>query len=173
VTTLGLLSDTHGRAETARDAVELLVEHGADMLIHLGDVGSAQVIDALAAPHASAGKQIESHLVFGNCDWETKALTQYAQDLGVIVHDPAGEIIIDGKRLVFTHGHINRVMEQAIQSEASYLLHGHTHVHRDDTVGSTRVINPGALFRAKRHTVALLTPASGQCRVLDVGSVVR
>ena len=173
MTTLGLLSDTHGRAGTARDGVELLLDHGADMLIHLGDVGSAEVIDALAATHPSTGQQIESHLVFGNCDWEAQSLTRYAQDLGVIVHDPAGEIEIDGKRLMFTHGHINSVMEHAIESGAEYLLHGHTHVLSDETIGQTRVINPGALFRAKRHTVALLTPASGHLQVYEVASVVR
>ena len=173
MTTLGLLSDTHGRAGIARDAVELLLDHGADMLIHLGDVGSAEVIDCLAATHESTHQQVEAHLVFGNCDWEAQALTRYAQDLGVIVHDPAGEMTIDGKRLMFTHGHINRVMDHAIESSADYLLHGHTHLQSDTVIGSTRVINPGALFRASRHTVALLTPANGKCQVLEVARVVR
>lgn len=170
---LGLLSDTHGRAEIAREGVELLLEHGADMLIHLGDVGSVQVIDAMAATHSSTGQMIEAHLVFGNCDWEAKALSRYAQDLGVIVHDQVGEITVDGKRTVFTHGHINSVMEHAIETGANYLLHGHTHVQCDEKIGQTRVINPGALFRAKRHTVALLTPGSGALQVLEVASVVR
>lgn len=173
LTILGLLSDTHGRACIARDAVELLLDHGADMLIHLGDVGSASVIDALATPNPKTGQQIEAHLVFGNCDWESSPLTRYAQDLGVIVHDRGGEILVDDKRVVFTHGHLNSVMDHAIDNAADYLLHGHTHQQCDETVGSTRVINPGALFRARRHTVALLTPASGHCEVFEVASVVR
>lgn len=170
---LGLLSDTHGRAQAARDGVELLLDHGADMLIHLGDVGSVEVIDALAVTYASSDQQVEAHLVFGNCDWEAKALARYAQDLGVIVHDLAGEIAVDGKRVVFTHGHVNSVMDHAIGSEADYLLHGHTHVQSDRCVNQTRVINPGALFRAKRHTVALLTPANDALQVLDLASVAR
>ncbi|MGB1124422.1 MAG: metallophosphoesterase family protein [Phycisphaeraceae bacterium] len=173
MTTLGLLSDTHGRAETARDAVDLLLEHGADMLIHLGDVGSAEVIDTLAATHPSTGQQIESHLVFGNCDWEAQSLSRYAQDLGVIVHDPAGDIVVDNKRLIFTHGHFGHVLQHAVETGSDYLLHGHTHEKRDETIGQTRVINPGALHRAKRHTVALLTPGTGQLQVLEVASVVR
>lgn len=173
LTTLGLLSDTHGRAEIAREAVELLLSHGADMLIHLGDIGSATVIDALAAVSPGNGKQVEAHLVFGNCDWEAKPLAKYARELGVIVHEPAGELTIDDKRIVFTHGHINSVMDHAIQSQADYLLHGHTHLQADDVMGQTRVINPGALFRASKHTVALLTPGSGELQVLEVASVVR
>jgi len=173
VTTLGLLSDTHGRAEIAREAVALLIDHGADLLIHLGDVGTAEVIDALAVTYPRMETQIESHLVFGNCDWEAAALTQYAQTLGVIAHLPAGEMQIDGKRIVFTHGHVNAVMEHAVDSGADYLLHGHTHLQSDHIQGTTRVINPGALFRASRHTVALLTPESGQLQVLEVGGVKR
>ena len=173
MTTLGLLSDTHGHSGIAHDAVELLLEHGADILIHLGDVGSAEVIDALAVQHASTGQQVQAHLVFGNCDWEAKALSRYAEDLGVIVHGRAGEMIIQGKRLVFTHGHDDREMNQAIESSADYLLHGHTHQQSDHSIGRTRVINPGALFRARRHTVALLTPASGKLQVLEVSSVMR
>jgi len=173
LTTLGLLSDTHGRSEIAHDAVALLLDHGADILIHLGDVGSAEVIDALAVQRGGTGQQVEAHLVFGNCDWEAKALTRYAQDLGVIVHGRAGEMVIDGKRLVFTHGHDDHAMDHAIASAADYLLHGHTHQQSDHRIGQTRVINPGALFRASRHTVALLAPASGVLQVMQVPSVVR
>lgn len=157
----------------ARDAVELLLRYGADTLIHLGDVGTPAVIDALAVNRPGTDEQIEAHLVFGNCDWEAKPLAKYAQDLGVISHGLAGEMTIDGKRVVFTHGHINTVMDQALESAADYLLHGHTHLQADDVIAKTRVINPGALFRARRHTVALLTPASGELQVLEVASVVR
>ena len=171
--TLGLLSDTHGRAEIARDAVELLVRQGAEMLLHLGDIGSLAVIDALVAVGQIDGRQVQSHLVFGNCDWQTEALTKYARALGVMVHEPAGELTIDGKRIVFTHGHIQAVLDHAIESGADYLLHGHTHVQADDVIGKTRVINPGALFRASRHTAALLTPGNGTLAVHEVVSVVR
>jgi hypothetical protein len=173
LTTLGLLSDTHGRGDTAHAAVALLLAGGADTFIHLGDVGSPEVIDALAVNLPGTDRRAEAHLVFGNCDWESNALSVYARDLGVIVHEPAGDLTIDGKRIVFTHGHVSRVMDQAIESGADYLLHGHTHVQCDERLGTTRVINPGALFRASRHTVATLTPATGACRVLEVTSVLR
>jgi hypothetical protein len=173
LTTLGLLSDTHGRAQTAREAVELLLEQGADMLIHLGDIGSVEVIDALAVRSVGTDQQIEAHMVFGNCDWESDALARYARDLGVIEHGTGGELVVDGKRVVFTHGHIASILNGAIESGAEYLLHGHTHVQSDEIMCETRVINPGALFRARRHTVALLTPSSGELRVHEVASVAR
>lgn len=173
VTTIGLLSDSHGRADTTEEAVQLLIEQGADLLIHLGDVGTEQVLDALAAIHPQTGQQIESHLVFGNTDWDHRALKRYAQSLGIVVHEPAGVIVCEGCRVGFTHGHQPAVMQGLVDQGVEYLLHGHTHVQADETRGATRVINPGALFRAQRFTVALLRPADGDLRVLDVSSVVR
>ena len=171
MTTLGLLSDTHGRAEITREAVEWLLDHGADILIHLGDIGGVEVIDALAVRPVGMEQQVEAHLVYGNCDWESAALGRYARDLGVIEHGLAGELVVDGKRVVFTHGHVASAMDQAIDSGADYLLHGHTHLQSDGIMRQTRVINPGALFRSSRHTVALLTPGSGELRVHEVASV--
>ena len=50
----------------------------------------------------------------------------------------------------------------------AYLCHGHTHATRDERLGPTRVINPGALFRARRHTVAVLDLARDEVSFLAV-----
>jgi predicted phosphodiesterase len=59
-------------------------------------------------------------------------------------------------------------MESALEDGVDFLLHGHTHEVRDERVGSTRIINPGALFRARRYTAALLTPATGALRIVTL-----
>ena len=153
--------------------MKLLVENGADLLVHLGDIGSVGVIDAMAVRHPKTGEQIEVHMVYGNTDWEAQSLGNYARDLGMHTHDPSAEIQIDGKAIAFTHGHLNHEMDRLLAGKPDFLLHGHTHVQADSMHGTTRVINPGALFRASRHTVALLEPASGLVRVLDLASVAR
>jgi predicted phosphodiesterase len=57
-------------------------------------------------------------------------------------------------------------MEQALRDGADYLLHGHTHELRDERIGRTRMINPGALFRAARYTAALLDPRADRLEIL-------
>ena len=42
-----------------------------------------------------------------------------------------------------------------------YLLQGHTHVPHDQRIGRTRLINPGALHRARTKTVATLDLTPG------------
>ncbi|MCC5830003.1 MAG: metallophosphoesterase family protein [Phycisphaeraceae bacterium] len=156
MTRLGLLSDSHGRAATTRKAVALLQAHGAEVLIHLGDLGGVDVIDALLVPGASPGDLIEAHIVFGNVDWDADDLERYARAVGIKVGHPMGRLTRAGKRIAFTHGHLHDCVEQAITDHVDYLLVGHTHQARDQRVGITRVINPGALFRAAAYTVAIL-----------------
>ncbi|MCA9286122.1 MAG: YfcE family phosphodiesterase [Phycisphaerales bacterium] len=149
---LGLLSDTHGRVEAASLAVRVLVERGATMLIHLGDIGSDSVLEELAS--------IESHVVFGNCDLEEDALARHAERLGISVHHPAGRLVVDGRTIAFTHGHLPELLNRASAEGVDYILHGHTHEQRDERRGRSRIINPGALHRASPYSVAILVPAT-------------
>ena len=52
--------------------------------------------------------------------------------------------------------------------DIDYVLHGHTHIAADTCIGSARVINPGALQRAARYTVALLDLEVDELTFLDV-----
>lgn len=148
------------------------MEHGAEMLLHLGDVGTVEVIDTLVVPGREGQPQLESRLVFGNTDWDRIALERYAQELGVAVDDPVGWLSLTDagqtRRLVYCHGDDERPMQQALDEEVDYLCHGHTHRCSDFRSGSTRVINPGALFRADQYTAAILDTATDQLTTLTL-----
>ncbi len=146
---IGLLSDSHGRAARTREAVRLLVDRGAGMLLHMGDIETEEVIDQLAG--------LNSSLVFGNNDDE-RSLGPYAASLGIRVLHPLGRIEVDGRSIAFTHGHIGSCLREA--GTADYFIHGHTHCQRDERRGATRIINPGALHRAHPYSVALLDPST-------------
>ena len=157
---IGLLSDSHGRAGTTRRAVELLQRQGVDLLLHLGDVGTVEVIDALCVEGKEGDDQLEAHLVFGNTDWDHHTLETYAEDLDIAVDHPIGRLKVEGGDLVFCHGHEHERMDAVLQEQPRYLCHGHTHRVLDTHDGPTRIINPGALFRAKSYTVAILDTAA-------------
>lgn len=159
-TQIGLLSDSHGRAETTQHAVDQLVEAGADVLLHLGDVGDDRVLDALAGHRA--------HVVFGNCDYDWENLAEYAAFIGLTVDHPCGRILVGDRVIVFSHGHRAADMTEAIESGLPFFCSGHTHQASDTLVEKTRLINPGALFRASCYTVALLEPISGAVTFLEV-----
>jgi putative phosphoesterase len=167
---IGLLSDSHGRAEPTSEGVNRLVEQGAQGLLHLGDVGSEAVLEALVVAAGDGAGTLPVWVVFGNTDGRAGGLTRHAQRLGLGVAHPLGWLdLADGQQLAFCHGHERQRMRQALKQTPAYLCHGHTHVASDQYEGSTRVINPGALHRARQYTVALLEPAARQVRFLTVG----
>jgi putative phosphoesterase len=157
---LGLLADSHGRQRTTAAAVNLLLQRGAEMLIHLGDFESVDVIDELVG-HDARG-------VLGNCDHPQDRFLRYAEQVGVALQPESVELTAGGKRVVATHGHIHRVMSEALLDGVDYLLHGHSHEPRDEVVGTTRIINPGALARARRYTAAVLDMDKNQLDFVEV-----
>jgi putative phosphoesterase len=156
---LGLLSDSHGRAQITAMAVAALKKRGCELLIHLGDVGSHTVLDELIGHNA--------RIVFGNCD-DVDDLRRYAQAMHIQVDHPMGDIHVDGKLVCFTHGHLPELMRRALAGNADYLLHGHTHELWDERRGATRIINPGALFRAPRYTAAVLDPVADSLEIIEL-----
>ena len=169
---IGLLSDSHGRASTTQRAVNVLMDQDIDMLVHLGDIGSIEVIDALVdRVEVNGSLKPPVHIVFGNVDWDAKSLARYAESLGIIVDDPVGRITAGNKTVSFTHGHVEAAMQQALAEGVDFLFHGHTHRTRDELIDNTHVINPGALFRAADYTVALVDTDTAQTQFIDVPAV--
>jgi putative phosphoesterase len=160
---VGILSDTHDRVEATHVAVALLRGGGAEFFIHCGDVGSELVLDALAG--------LPSAFVFGNCDWDRRGIERYAAQIHVSCLGQSGELDLGGKIFFVTHGDDARALKQGLDSQRfDYVLHGHTHVRRDERIGKTRVINPGALHRAKEKTVAIVDTARDALTFLTVSA---
>ena len=158
---IGILSDTHGRADAMAAGLAALRGRGAAFFIHCGDVGSENVLDHLAG--------LPSAFIFGNTDFDRVSLTQYAQDRGITCYGNAGDLELDGKRFALLHGDDERVKRRILDAQQhDYLLQGHTHVPLDYRVGRTRVINPGALHRAKTKTVALLDTSADSVSFITV-----
>ena len=156
---LGLLADTHGRAERTTAALDRLLDAGATTILHLGDVGGEAVIDRLAG--------LPVHLLFGNVD-EERPLASYAAALELRPHHPTARFQMGGRRIIATHGHLPAEIEGGFEARPDYLLHGHTHVIRDETIEGVRILNPGAVHRAKVHTVATLEPGPGRFTILEI-----
>ena len=146
---IGILGDSHNRAEAMAQAVRTLTANGAEYLIHCGDVGDENILDYLAGT--------PSAFVWGNNDFDRRGLERYAEDLGIKCLGAVGELELGGKHIVVLHGDDERTKQRLLgEQRFDYLLQGHTHIPADVRVGKTRCINPGALHRAREKTVAIL-----------------
>lgn len=164
---IGIVSDTHGMARRLRGAIDLLVERGAQVLVHCGDLGSPQCLDELVRAGVTA------YAVAGNTDRDPEYLKQHADAIGVNFLDAAIIVPLGNDCLLAaTHGHDARVLAAlATSRKYRYLCHGHTHSQRDEQIDGVRLINPGAI-QHPRHphhpSAALLDSAADSLEFLDI-----
>ncbi|HUS91030.1 MAG TPA: metallophosphoesterase family protein [Phycisphaerae bacterium] len=151
---IGILSDSHGRLDLIREALRIFAFNGVDAIVHCGDVGPGECVDALAEAKAKA----KVYVVAGNMDKHVEDLATRCKAGDIefateVVRVPLG----DGRFLAATHGDDEQLLGELIaEKQFAYVCHGHTHKHRDDRADGVRVINPGAMQHTKVHTVAVL-----------------
>lgn len=153
---VAILSDSHGRVEAVRSALSLLRPFEPDVYVHCGDVGGEAVFDEFV--------DLPLHFVWGNTDAPSHALRTYVESLGFTCPDGPLRLMLGEKRFAVFHGHEREFEHELAAPTVDYLLHGHTHVKADSRVGRTRVINPGALHRARVKTVATLDTRNNDLR---------
>ncbi len=115
---IAVIADTHGRLpESVAEGIRT-----ADEIWHLGDFADPTMVAAIRR----LGPPF--HGVLGNCD------------AGI---DLPMELLLERAGLAFRLIHI----PPAKLAGADFLLHGHTHVPRDEKIGATRVLNPGTVSK--------------------------
>jgi uncharacterized protein len=135
--TVFVLADTHNRLpESVKE-----IAKGADEIWHLGDVCAQAVLDELC----TVGPRVT--VVRGNCDSNSE-----------------WPLVIDlargGLKLRLQHVPPDRPPE-----DVDVLLHGHTHVPRNERRGRVLFLNPGCVTRPNRGgppSVAWLEIADGK-----------
>lgn len=123
---IAVLADTHDRAPL--DLYPLFAE--ADEIWHLGDVTTVALIAGLK----QLGPPVR--VVRGNCDSVAAWPIEETLDR-------------EGLKIRLVHIPPNR-----LPPGIDLLLHGHTHVPRDEQIGGTRFLNPGCITRPNRGAPA-------------------
>ena len=146
---IGIISDTHNRYQTVEKTLELLQARKINLVIHCGDIEDADVVWLF--------RGFTTHFVFGNCDFERTALRQAIHGIGETLHEPFGEVELEGVKIAFTHGDDKKLLEKLEESgRYDFVFYGHTHHAEQHRTGPTLVVNPGALHRARPKTFLVL-----------------
>jgi putative phosphoesterase len=123
---IAILADTHNRLP---DSVVERISH-VDEIWHLGDVCLPSMLDSLYALRKPL------HVVRGNNDF----------------HED-WPITLDLQRQNFSF-HLVHMPPHRLDPSKLFVLHGHTHVPRNEKIGETTFLNPGAITRANRGAPA-------------------
>lgn len=124
--TIAVIADTHDRLP----ASVIAAVRAADEIWHLGDVCAPQTLDELVA----SGRPL--FVVRGNCDDEFNwPLTRQLERAGRTFH-------------------LEHIPPRRPPEHVDFVLHGHTHVPRDEFVLGVRYLNPGCITRPNRGAPA-------------------
>ena len=151
---IAVLSDTHSRYATVSRALAELRDRGVTTVLHCGDIEDPETVFLF--------RGLTAHFVFGNCDGDRDGLRAAMTRIGATLHENFGHVEIAGRKIAFLHGDDRRMMHDVEQSGAyDFLFYGHTHQPEEHVTGPTRVINPGALHRARPKRFILLDLPGG------------
>ncbi len=150
---IAVLSDTHSKYASVEAALKRIEERGVDWILHCGDIEDAETVWLFPG---------HTHFVFGNCDHERAGLRQAMYGIGATLHEPFGSLELADVHIAFVHGDDPRLFHELEHcGKYAYLFHGHTHLAAERRTGPTRVVNPGALHRAKPKTFVVLDLGNG------------
>ena len=162
---LGVLSDTHNDLSNLRAALQVFRAEGIPRLIHCGDLTGPELAMELAG--------FEVTYLVGNMDahrGSIAAALRQANPANRIRDTFTGEV--GGVPVAATHGHHSGAVENLAHSGLyAWVFHGHTHRRRNEIVGSTRIINPGALggLKPEYRSACVVDLVKAEARFVRVG----
>ena len=161
---VGVLSDTHDDETNLRVALDAYRQQRITQLIHCGDMIGPEIVGQL--------KGFQVIYVDGNMDRESGEIYRRLRELdphSVVLPTFEGEIA--DVSIAVTHGddlaELNRVIRSGIHR---FVFTGHTHRRRDETIGPTRVFNPGALggLQFESRSYSMVDLVSGEVEVIEL-----
>jgi len=159
---VGILSDTHNDSAMTARSLQEFRRRDVSTLFHCGDLTSAEMVAHF--------RGFEVVFVRGNMDRHQKKAVKraIAAQAGANWIGKGNEVELEGKRIAIAHGDRVEVLEMLLYAEPDYLFTGHTHRRRNERIGSTRVINPGAVggVQYEERSIAVLDLSSDELEVI-------
>lgn len=145
---IAVISDTHGNEKRTQAAIREIERHESELVLHCGDIGSSSLVWLFCGR--------PTHFVLGNVDDPLSTRVAIAES-GLHFEGLFADLTIDGRRIAVTHGHDQKLLRAACESqEYDLICTGHTHERRWALEGRTRILNPGAIHRTAEPGFALL-----------------
>ncbi len=136
---IGIISDTHNNTANLKAAVERFKKDGIQIVIHCGDLTNPEELDWLD------GFQVI--FTYGNGDYDPDEIHRRliaANPASTAAYKYEGEF--DSLFIGVTHGHLENFLdEMASSNKFDFIFRGHSHHRKEELVGRTHMINPGAL----------------------------
>jgi len=142
---IAIISDTHDNYPNLEKALAWMKENQIEQIIHCGDLCAPSMIKNIL------GLKFFGliHMIFGNIEDRDKTPAAAKKFPQITHYGDQGEIEIpaspaggDGKKIAFVHYPLE-AKELAKLGDYDIVFYGHTHKPWEETIGRTRLANPG------------------------------
>lgn len=136
---IGIISDTHDNLLRVDKMLLFMKEKKIDTIIHCGDVTNMETLKYL-----SKNFKGKIYLSLGNVDEMYGLFKKNINLKNVIVYEKSGELKIDNLNIAFCHfPWLAKTL--AKNNIFDFVFYGHTHEPWEETINTTKLINPGTL----------------------------
>lgn len=136
---LALISDSHDNWSALQTAVAEASRASCEALFFAGDLVNPEGVEVLAEFSGPV------HMIIGNNEFEIDEIWAAAEESeNVIYHGEACDIARSGLR-IFMHHYPQIARQKAQTGTYDLCIYGHRHTFRDDKIGKTRLLSPGAI----------------------------
>lgn len=132
---IGVVCDTHNNVRNVKRIVELFNDAQVDRVIHTGDITKGTTLDLFGELTCPL------HGVFGNNDVEREGLDQSIERHCFEFQDPPLRLSWYGRSILVVHD--PAMLGQVDLGDAELILHGHTHLKREERNSERLIFNPG------------------------------
>lgn len=159
---IGVIADSHDHLPPLRRAVQMLVRHKVEAIIHVGDFIAPFAAKLIAPPNVP--ESIPVHCCYGNNDGERAGLKKV---LPQVVDGPV-KLTLGGKKVVFHH--FIDWLKPADINAADIVISGHTHEIVNEKRDGKLILNPGECcgWVNDKCTVAILETDTLGVRIIEI-----
>jgi len=159
---IGVIADSHDHLPPLRRAVQMLVRHKVEAIIHVGDFIAPFAAKLIAPPNVP--ESIPVHCCYGNNDGERAGLKRV---LPQVVDGPV-KLTLGGKKVVFHH--FIDWLKPADINAADIVISGHTHEIVNEKRDGKLILNPGECcgWVNDKCTVAILETDTLDVRIIEI-----
>lgn len=152
---VGIISDTHDHLQGLKKALDIFKERKIELLIHCGDWVSPFALEFFDREMQPLKIPVKS--VIGNNPGDIKRILQSNDKMKNPIEWPKTvtlELDIEGKKCIVYHGDDYELLDSLIDSQKyDIVFTGHKHCVRNEKLGKTLVINPGATCYASEGNI--------------------
>ena len=158
---IGIISDTHNDLDMIKKAVAIFKEQRVDLVVHAGDLTSPKVVELF--------RDLPCKFVLGNCDIDSEAISAKANELGFGCVENCCDFTAGDKRILLFHGNDIPLFRKAVASgKYDYIIKGHTQIFENYRSNTTRIINPGSIYREDERTISILDTESDRVMKIKI-----